>query len=298
MEFFKLPDDPGRLSRAERILRAIEARCAISLTIHDRQGKLRGPDGAPLLPGRHLHPHECCARGRYQLPHWNTQCVRECLTETESRLATDPVPHLKTCWKTLTELVVPIVRGGVCQLTIFAGVFRSAEEAPEELPEWFRARYRTLPAPDPEELAELAELLRAAGLTLLEEAELRPRCPAGRDRRLNTIADYIRRHAHEKISLKTLGAELCLSPSRAGHLIRELCGRTFRELLEEERMLRARTLLLGSDHKLAKIAESTGYPNEFYFSRVFTRYWGITPGRFRSHFSQPPGGVPLSVSRE
>lgn len=87
MEFFKLPDDPGRLSRAERILRAIEARCAISLTIHDRQGKLRGPDGAPLLPGRHLHPHECCARGRYQLPHWNTQCVRECLTETESRLA-------------------------------------------------------------------------------------------------------------------------------------------------------------------------------------------------------------------
>ena len=45
-------------------------------------------------------------------------------------------------------------------------------------------------------------------------------------------------------------------------------------------MLRARTLLLGSDHKLAEIAESTGYPNEFYFSRVFTRYWGITPGRF------------------
>ena len=119
MEFFKLPDDPGRLSRAERILRAIEApACAISLTIHDRQGKLRGPDGAPLLPGRHLHPHECCARGRYQLPHWNTQCVRECLTETESRLARNPVPHLKTCWKTLTELVVPIVRGGVCQLTI------------------------------------------------------------------------------------------------------------------------------------------------------------------------------------
>ena len=115
---------------------------------------------------------------------------------------------------------------------------------------------------------------------MLEECERHPAVPPA-DRRMSLILEFIRRHAHKAVSLKELGKELSLSPDRARHLVRELCGRSFRELLEEERMLRARALLLGTDRKLADISESAGYPNEFCFNRAFVRHYGIPPGRYR-----------------
>ena len=48
-------------------------------------------------------------------------------------------------------------------------------------------------------------------------------------------------------------------------------------------MLRAKALLLGTDRKLADVSESVGYPNEYYFNRVFARHYGISPGRFRKN---------------
>ena len=284
MEFSRLNQDGDELSGAERLLRGIEARYGICLTVHDLHGRLRRPDGAPLLPNRHLHPHECCFRGRYQLPFWNARCVEECFRKTEELLDSDPVPYRKTCWKHLTELVVPVCRKGDRQLTLFAGVFRPAETAPdalpEFLPEWFRSRYAELPEADERRMAELTDLLRVVGNGLLEECERHSAVPPA-DRRMSLILEFIRRHAHKAVSLKELGKELSLSPDRARHLVRELCGRSFRELLEEERMLRARALLLGTDRKLADISESAGYPNEFCFNRAFVRHYGIPPGRYR-----------------
>ena len=169
-------------------------------------------------------------------------------------------------------------------MTLFAGVFRTAgmepDSLPECFPEWFRSRYAELPEADTRLLEELTDLLRTIGNGLLEECEANSSVPLP-DRRLALILEFIRRHAHEAVSLKELGTELSLSPSRTRHLVRELCGRSFLELLEEERMLRAKALLLGTDRKLADISESVGYPNEYYFNRVFVRHYGIPPGRFR-----------------
>ena len=113
------------------------------------------------------------------------------------------------------------------------------------------------------------------------------------DRRQILIQEFLRRHAHEAVSLKDLGMELSLSPDRVRHLVRELCGKSFRELLEEERMLRAKALLLGTDRKLADVSESVGYPNEYCFNRAFVRHYGVPPGRFRKN-----DGVILDSKKE
>ena len=295
MEFLRLKERAEEISGPERLLRGIEVRYGVRLTVHDLYGRLRGAEGSPLLPNRNLHPHECCFRGRYQLPFWNARCVEECFRKTEKLLDEDPVPHRKTCWKLLTELVVPVCRKGSRQLTLFAGVFRSScapDSLPSFLPEWFRSRYAELPEADEKRMAELTDLLRSVGIGLLEMCEEHPSISVS-DRRQILIQEFLRRHAHEAVSLKDLGMELSLSPDRVRHLVRELCGKSFRELLEEERMLRAKALLLGTDRKLADVSESVGYPNEYCFNRAFVRHYGVPPGRFRKN-----DGVILDSKKE
>jgi len=40
-------------------------------------------------------------------------------------------------------------------------------------------------------------------------------------------------------------------------------------------------LLVGSDLSLADVADSCGFQDQSWFSRVFKRYMGVSPGRFR-----------------
>jgi len=47
-------------------------------------------------------------------------------------------------------------------------------------------------------------------------------------------------------------------------------------------MTRARNLLLSTSLNLKEIASKISYKNVFYFNRVFKKFYGIPPGRFRS----------------
>jgi AraC family transcriptional regulator of arabinose operon len=47
-------------------------------------------------------------------------------------------------------------------------------------------------------------------------------------------------------------------------------------------MARARQLLITSDHTVAEIAASVGYPDPFYFSRQFSAVNGVSPREFRA----------------
>lgn len=278
MEFSDLKQPKSTGSRYEQALCRIESAFGVALTIHDLHGRLRDSYGKTLLPGRHLHPHICCTKGRISEPGWNKLCGRDCFGFAERKAACSPAPFLKVCYKGLRELVVPVHYENHHQMTIFAGVFRSVPEPPSEMPQWFAKLYETLPEADESMLAELAEILKLLGTGLLKEAE---REEPSTDTRLVFIRRFIRNRAHEDISLATLAEELFLSASRTGHLVRDLTGKSFSLLLEEERMLRTRHLLLSTDRKLSDIAASVGYPNAYYFNRIFKRRFGISPGRFR-----------------
>ncbi len=279
MEFFSL-NSPISLSRPyEKVLKSIENQYDVSLTVHDLYGRLGNPQGNSIIPGRHLHPHKCCNRERSQNPEWNRICTEECFTNAERHAGTVLDPFLKKCWKGLIELVVPIIYKNSHQMTIFAGVFRDEGDGEQSMPKWFHDAYKQLSFPDEEKLHSLASLLKLLGLAIIEESDssLIPE----HNERLSLIRAFIRNRAHEDISLNDIAGELFVSVSRAGHIVKEVTGRPFQMLLEEERMLRARNLLLNSTRKLSDISSAVGYQNQFYFNRIFKRYFGITPGRFR-----------------
>ncbi len=279
MKIFSCKTIKNTGERAELALRRIEATFGVALTVHDLHGTLLDLEGRPLLPGRHLHPHPCCSEGRMSEPGWNRRCGEDCVGQTERRAGSLPEPFFKECYKGLRELVVPVHYENSHRMTIFAGVFRGEWPEDELFPEFFRRRFVSLPEADEAMLAELAELLRLFGVGLLKELDSGD--AAELSSRLALIRRFFRRHAHEEISLKDLASELFLSVSRTGHLVRERTGKTFSQLLEEERMLRARHLLLHTDRKLTDIAGAVGYPNVCYFNRIFSRRFGVSPGQFR-----------------
>jgi iron complex transport system substrate-binding protein len=95
------------------------------------------------------------------------------------------------------------------------------------------------------------------------------------------VARFIHNRAASSPRLADLASELSLSPSRASHVVKELFGASFTDLLTSARMRRARTMLLSTDDTVGEIADKIGISDEYHFNKVFKRHVGVPPGRFR-----------------
>ena len=102
------------------------------------------------------------------------------------------------------------------------------------------------------------------------------------------IRRYIRYNAAQRIALADLARELHLSPSRTSHAVRDLFGKSFRDLLRDERIQRAKYLLQSTDYPVGQIARQVGMPDEYHFNRTFKACVGTPPGRFRKETSTQP----------
>ncbi|MBN8215972.1 MAG: AraC family transcriptional regulator [Spirochaetes bacterium] len=90
------------------------------------------------------------------------------------------------------------------------------------------------------------------------------------------------------LSTSTLAQRLNLTPSRAGHLVVELFGVPFAQLVLLERLKRAKDLLRTTDERIGVIALKSGFGDECRFSRTFRRETGMTRGAYRRRNSVPP----------
>lgn len=85
----------------------------------------------------------------------------------------------------------------------------------------------------------------------------------------------------ETVTLAGLAERYSYSPSRLSTLIRERCGKTFSELVREQRMERAGLLLKTTDVPVRTIATMVGYRSASNFYRAFERHFGMPPRQMR-----------------
>lgn len=85
----------------------------------------------------------------------------------------------------------------------------------------------------------------------------------------------------QAISIKELTPDLGLSDVQFSRRFYKAVGVTPMDYLTSLRMRKARKYLLETDKTMEDIAESVGYQNGFYFSRIFKKKVGITPSEFR-----------------
>jgi len=104
----------------------------------------------------------------------------------------------------------------------------------------------------------------------------------GQQAALQRTLKYVRQHiADPELNLTDAAAAVFISPNYLSHLLRKNIGKTFLELVLDQRMLLARTRLLNSHEPVGNIARECGYLDEAYFSRRFRKTHGMPPGQFR-----------------
>lgn len=101
------------------------------------------------------------------------------------------------------------------------------------------------------------------------------------------ILSYVKSN-YRTASLTELGDKLYLTPPYLSKITKELFGKSFKQLVVDERMERAHSAFLNTDLSVGDVIRSVGYENESYFHREFMKRYGMTPlalrKRHRSHF--------------
>ncbi|MFD0713550.1 response regulator [Paenibacillus sp. GCM10027626] len=92
---------------------------------------------------------------------------------------------------------------------------------------------------------------------------------------------YMRAHFLEDISLKSVADHLALSPSYFSRMFSQETEQTFIDYLIELRIDYAKELLHTTNAKVYQISQMAGYDNPHYFSRLFKKVTGLSPGEYR-----------------
>ncbi len=99
---------------------------------------------------------------------------------------------------------------------------------------------------------------------------------------VDRITDYIDHHIAEEINREQLAVLVYLNPSYMARLFKKGTGQSLTDYITDVRMNRAKEYLTQTSMSISEIAVKTGYPNFSYFSRVFKKYYEVSPSEMRA----------------
>ncbi|MFF0092307.1 helix-turn-helix domain-containing protein [Streptomyces canus] len=131
--------------------------------------------------------------------------------------------------------------------------------------------------------------VRELALCALEEVVLLtvgaarvPRTGTGVDPRVRRAQELIAADPGAPHTVRSLAAEVSLSPSRFAHLFTRQLGRSPMRELREARLNHAARLLESTDLSVERVAAASGFASPFHFNRVFRTRYGTPPGAYRT----------------
>ena len=106
--------------------------------------------------------------------------------------------------------------------------------------------------------------------------------------RLKKTLDFIDANYSQPLSVEEIAREVCLSPSRLSHIVKEELGSTLGGYISKIRIDKAKNLLVDTETSISQIALEVGFPDQSYFTKVFKKIEKCTPKAFRQNVSQSP----------
>lgn len=127
-----------------------------------------------------------------------------------------------------------------------------------------------------EKLTALLTLLMGVG----ENIESRPR-KTSKKQNLQNVKDFLDQNYQEKITLDNLSEKFFINKFYLTRLFKEQFGISINNYLIQVRITHAKMLLRHSDMSIEKIGLDCGISDANYFSRIFKKVEGISPGEYR-----------------
>lgn len=99
---------------------------------------------------------------------------------------------------------------------------------------------------------------------------------------------YISEHYSDPITLEFLSNRYGLKADKFSYLFHKYTGIRPINYLIIHRMKLAEELLIQNNFSISKVAESVGYSDSYYFSRIFKKYKGTSPSSIKQSFNNNP----------
>ncbi len=130
-------------------------------------------------------------------------------------------------------------------------------------------------------VTEIPVLVSEAALRLSEMVNETKRQDTG-NVHVEKAKHYLSDHLTQEIRTGDIAAAVGLSPYHLSRLFKSHTGLTMREYLIQERVEAAKQLLAASDRTIPQIASLLRFCDQSYFTMVFRKLTGQTPGEYRN----------------
>lgn len=105
------------------------------------------------------------------------------------------------------------------------------------------------------------------------------------DERIKLALNILNSKISESIAVDKLAAEVRMSTGHFIRLFKEELGCTPMQFIIGRKMMRAKMMLASESVMMKEVAYSLGYEDVSYFTRLFKKYVGVTPGQYRQFYN-------------
>ena len=98
---------------------------------------------------------------------------------------------------------------------------------------------------------------------------------------LHKVTAYIKAHYSEKLSLAGIAEHVYLSKSYLSKIFKEEMHCSLTDYINRIRVEKSKLLMLDPRLSLVEVAAASGFDNQSYFTKVFRRVTGVSPGKYR-----------------
>lgn len=100
--------------------------------------------------------------------------------------------------------------------------------------------------------------------------------------KVENIIKYMNENINNKLTLTELSEIVQLSPTYLSRIFKETTGYSLIEYFNKMKIDKSKEMIIEGDKKIKEISRLLGFNDEFYFSRIFKKYEGVSPSEFYS----------------
>lgn len=242
-------------------------------------------DGVRLKRGKEMSNCKYCSLVQEKLGLLERCNVTDC--EKRLQAAKDGGVVSYICHAGLGEGIAPVTIQGKVAGFLMIGQYQVANEGKtqefidslkEDDAQEFKAALTELPKFTPEKLTSILGLFK----TLIDYIVVRELAVIQEDHLKVAIDRYIKKHGDINIRLPQMAKYLGHSVSTISSFLRINYHTCFKDLVTEHRLkLAIKHWKQNPDATVAETARAAGFTDQFYFSRMFKKYYQIPPGNYR-----------------